>query len=267
LAEVSDIILIKLALTPLLIASLTFIGRRWGPVVSGAIAGLPLTSGPVSVFLALEQGKSFAAHAAIGTLTGLIGVAAFCLTYARMASRKNWIASALAGTLAFLVVALLLLFARLGLIATFVTVVLLLAIVFGAMPKATNVLTNATRAHPKWDLPLRMAIATSLVFLLTAVAAKLGPQVTGLVSPFPVFGGVLAIFAHRHFRAGDAQRVLRSVIVASFAFAVFFLIVGASLLRFGIPISYGLATFVALVTNVALLKWQLFRIGGQAPRP
>ena len=80
-----DIFLIKLVPTPLLIATLTLIGRRWGSAVSGAIAGLPLTSGPVSVFLALEQGKDFAAHTANATLAGLIAVAAFSLSYALVA--------------------------------------------------------------------------------------------------------------------------------------------------------------------------------------
>src|SRR5437660_411979 len=40
-------------------------GRRWGPGVSGWLVGFPLTSGPVAFFLALDQGVSFAAGAAV----------------------------------------------------------------------------------------------------------------------------------------------------------------------------------------------------------
>jgi hypothetical protein len=247
-----DILLIKLVLTPLLIAALTLIGRRWGSAVSGAIAGLPLTSGPVSIFLALEQGTNFAAHAAIGTLAGLIAVGAFCLAYAFTASRKNWIASAIAGVAAFVVFASLLLLAPLDLVATFIIVALFLAIVLRMMPKATGSKSFVVLAQPKWDLGLRMGIATGLVFLLTAIAPKLGPQMTGLVSPFPVFGGVLAVFAHRHFGPLDAHRVLRSVVLASFAFAVFFLIVGAMLERYGCAVTYSLAAIAALSANALL---------------
>lgn len=247
-----DILLIKLLLTPLLIAALTLIGRRWGAAVSGAVAGLPLTSGPVSVFLALEQGTDFAAHAAGGTLMGLIAVGAFCLAYAWAASRRNWIASAVAGVVGFLVFASLLFLTRLGLVATFIIVVLFLAIVLRMMPKAIGRTNVAALAHPKWDLPLRIGIATGLVFLLTAIAPNLGPQTTGLVSPFPVFGGVLAVFAHRHFGALDAQRVLRSVVLASFAFAVFFLVVGAMLARAGCAVTYSIAAIAALSANALL---------------
>ena len=57
------LLLAKVVLTPLFIAAVTLAGRRWGPAVGGWLAGLPLTSGPVSVFLALEQGPGFAARA------------------------------------------------------------------------------------------------------------------------------------------------------------------------------------------------------------
>lgn len=246
-----DILLFKLLLTPLLIAALTLIGRRWGPAVSGAIAGLPLTSGPVSVFLALEQGKDFAAHAAIGTLAGLIAVGAFCLVYALTAKLKGWLVSALIGLAAFLVFAALLLFLNLTLVATFVSVVLFLVAIFWLMPKQNGEPLRMI-THAKWDLTLRIGIATALVFLLTAIAPRLGSHATGLVSPFPVFGGVLALFAHRHSGPGDAQRVLRSVVVASFAFAVFFLIVGALLEQSGLFVTYLCAGTAALFANAIL---------------
>ena len=46
-------LLLKLLLTPLFILIVTLIGRRWGTLVSGLLVGLPLTSAPVALFLAL----------------------------------------------------------------------------------------------------------------------------------------------------------------------------------------------------------------------
>src|SRR5947209_19554358 len=96
------LLLAKLLLTPLLIAAVTLAGRRWGPAVGGAIAGLPLTSGPVSVFLALDQGSAFAATAAAGTLLGLLSQAAFCLVYGWIGRWAGWPASAALAVSAFL---------------------------------------------------------------------------------------------------------------------------------------------------------------------
>src|SRR6059036_3322561 len=89
--------LVKLLLTPGLIAVATLLERRWGPAVGGAIAGLPLTSAPVSLFLALEQGPAFAAAAAVATLLGLLAQGALCLAYSWTARRAPWRTCAGAG--------------------------------------------------------------------------------------------------------------------------------------------------------------------------
>src|SRR5712692_1697596 len=67
----AEIFILKLVVTPVLIAAATLVARRWGPGVGGWLAGFPLTSAPVSVFLALEQGPDFAAAG--------LGVFAACL--------------------------------------------------------------------------------------------------------------------------------------------------------------------------------------------
>src|SRR5438093_1294366 len=83
-------VLVKILLTPALIAAVTLLARRWGPAIGGTIAGLPLTSAPVSVFLLVEQGPVFAVAAAGGTLLGLLSQGALCLAYAWAARRMRW---------------------------------------------------------------------------------------------------------------------------------------------------------------------------------
>jgi hypothetical protein len=40
---------IKLLLTPILMIAISWAARRWGPGIGGLLAGLPLTSGPISI--------------------------------------------------------------------------------------------------------------------------------------------------------------------------------------------------------------------------
>ena len=61
-------------------------GSSMGPSIGGWFTGLSLTSGPVSVFLAIERGPDFARGPAEATVLGLAGVAAFCFTYHRAMS-------------------------------------------------------------------------------------------------------------------------------------------------------------------------------------
>ena len=72
---------LKLVLTPAVMVGATLAGRRWGGAVSGWLIGLPLTSGPLVFVLALEHGRHFAARTAVGSLSGAIAEAAFCVGY------------------------------------------------------------------------------------------------------------------------------------------------------------------------------------------
>lgn len=246
-----EILVLKLVVTPLLIAAATLVARRWGPGVGGWLAGFPLTSAPVSVFFALEQGPDFAAGAAVGTLLGLTALAVFCLVYGRAARRVGWAGSAAAGLSAFGACLAALGTVAAPLPAAFALVCVTLALVAVLLPATTS-----GRSHvepPAWDLPLRMAVATAVVLLLTAAAHHLGPTISGLLTPVPVFLLVLAVFAQRSEGPDASVRVLRGGVMGSFAFAVFFLVVGALLGRLGIGATYVLASLATLAVNGAIL--------------
>jgi hypothetical protein len=244
---------VKLVLTPLLIGLTSLVGRRWGPGVGGWLAGLPLTSGPVSVFLAVEQGPSFAARAAVGTLEGLAGVAGFCLAYSYTARRAGLVASTVAGLGTFLVATALLTSLRLSLLPAFAGIVVVLRLFLMLMPPDDE--GRGAGIPPGWDTPVRMIVATAMVLGLTWGARALGPSLSGLLSPFPVFANVLAAFTHHREGVPACIRLLRGVLVGSFAFAVFFLVVGALLPSAGAAGTYPTAGLAALLVNAISLRW------------
>jgi hypothetical protein len=67
---------------PAYLASRGWIGVRLDLPSLDWLVGLPFTSAPVALFLAVGQGPAFAAAAAAGTLAGTISQAAFCLACA-----------------------------------------------------------------------------------------------------------------------------------------------------------------------------------------
>jgi hypothetical protein len=246
-----EILPLKLVVTPLLIAAATLVARRWGHGVGGWLAGFPLTSAPVSVFLAIEQGPDFAAGAATGTLLGLTALAVFCLVYGRAAGRLGWAGSAAAGLAAFGICLGALSAVPASLSAAFALVCVSLALVAALLPTTRAAVSSVK--PPTWDLPLRMAVATTVVLFLTAAAHRLGPMLSGLLSPVPVFLLVLATFAQRSEGPAACVSVLRGGVMGTFAFAVFFLVVGALLGRIGIGATYALASLAGLVVNGAIL--------------
>jgi hypothetical protein len=243
------VLLLKLTLTPILIAAATLAARRWGPTIGGWFAGLPLTSGPVSVFLALEQGRPFAATAARTSILGLIGVAAFAVAYSRAPVHFGPAGCLAVGFTAYGIAALASQTLEVGAWTTFAIVCVALVAALIALPRPQPVHTEATA--PWWDLPLRIVAATSMVLLITTAATKLGPSWSGLLSPFPVFSSVLAAFAHATSGRPAASRLQRGVVVGVFSFAAFFLVVALLIETRSLTVTYTAASAAALAVNGA----------------
>ena len=248
-----DAFWLKLVLTPMLIGSASLAGRRFGPAVGGWLVGLPLTSGPIALFLALERGTGFAAVAAEGTLLGLVSVAAFCLAYGLLAPRTGWPSTLLVGLAAFFGATLMLRPVDLPLTLSSLAVVGVLAGVLLLLPRTEIAATASTL--PSWDLPARIVAATAFVVLLTGLADVLGPRLSGLLAPLPIFAGVLAVFAHLQQGGDAAANSVRGTLVGSFAFAAFFTVLAALLEPAGIITAFARATLTALAVQGVSLLW------------
>jgi hypothetical protein len=106
---------------------------------------------------------------------------------------------------------------------------------------------------PAWDLPLRAGCAVALVLTLTAIAGWLGPQLSGLLAPFPIIATVLATFTHAQRGSDEAVRLLRGMVTGFGAFALFFFTLAVSLRGLGTGPAFALATAVALATQAVVL--------------
>jgi hypothetical protein len=253
-----DSLALKLILTPVLVGTASLAGRRWGPAVSGWFVGLPLSSAPIAFFLALNHGVAFAAAVAVGTLSGAISQAAFCLTYGWLALRWGWLRTVLTSCLAFAASTVVLQYLTLPPVPLFLTVVAALIVALRLMPHRAKASASVVSPLPRWDIPTRMVVATAFVLLLTSAAPILGPRLTGLLAPFPLYAAVLAVFAHHLQGAAPAARVLRGLLHGLFAFAGFFLMLAALIERVGIVPAFSTAVAVALALQAGSL-WALRR--------
>ena len=94
-----------------------------------------------------------------------------------------------------------------------------------------------------------MVAALAIVLVITGTAASLGPRLSGLLSPFPVYATVLAVFTHEFEGALAATRLLRGVIVGMFSFALFFGILAWRLAEWNLAWAFGAATLGAIVMH------------------
>lgn len=248
-----DLVLLKLALTPVLIGAASVAGRRWGAFIGGWLIALPLTSGPVTFFIALAQGPRFAATVAAGSLLGVMAIAGFAAAYARLAGRRGW-PTAVAGAAAT--------FGAIGLAAqplVGLPVAILVALVLASLLLAARGLPRSPQEGvlvptPAWEIPARMLIGTAIVLLLTAVAEALGPGLSGVVAIFPTFAAILTVFTHRREGAAQAVAVLRGLLTGLYGTAGFFVILIVTLPQLGVGGGFVLALAgSALIQATALL--------------
>jgi len=211
---------VKLLLAPSFVVGASLVARRFGAVVGGLVAGLPVVAGPVLLAYALAHGRGFAASAATGTLLGLVSLIAFVVVYAHLSARLPWVACMVAGWAAFAGFTAAFSALRLGAGEALALALCAVAGGLAALPR-TRAAGTLHAPPPSWDLPLRAACSMALVVTLTAVSGWLGPELSGLLAPFPIIATVLATFTHAQRGTGELLRLLRGLVSGFAAFALF----------------------------------------------
>jgi hypothetical protein len=239
------VLIFKLLTTPTLILIATLISRRFGQATGGWLVGLPLTSGPIALFLAIEQGSSFAQLAAAGSLKGTVAQAFFAAIYARLAGRCHWSMCLLGATVSFLAVGLIL--DRFDLPTLALVGIACVALAASLRMIGLPAVRDQSVEAPPWDLPARMLVATGLVLLITSIANVIGPSLSGLAATFPLFAIVLGVFAHRHQGGPAAQSVFRGLVLGLFGFVGFFATLSLVITRVGLASAFAAALAVNLL--------------------
>ena len=203
------------------------------------------------MFYAFEQGTAFAARASHATLVGLVAIPWFCVAYAYVGKRTGFAASLVAGWSTFVLGIAFLTRLELNVFVTWVLLAVNCAAGYAALPAPGVASTEAV--HSKWDLPLRMLAAAALVTILTAVADILGPQLSGLLAPFPVATAIVAAFTHRQRGVDAVVLFFRGFLPALVSFGLFCVVLAVALEPLGIARALTLALAVQLSTQVVTL--------------
>jgi hypothetical protein len=245
------VLLAKLLLAPACVVAVSLAGRRWGVAVAGILGGLPVVAGPILLVLTLIHGRPFGAEAAAGTLLGLAALTLFVVVYGKASERAGPVPSLIAGWTAFLlgVAFLQLLDVPPGISLVLVAAGFAAGLALLPAPVAAPVLVAAP---PWWDLPARALAALALVIAISAASGPLGPSLSGLLAPFPIVTGVLAVFTHVHGGRGQVRVLLRNFLVGFYGFAAFCFVLALGLDLLGGPAAFSAAVVAALAVQVTV---------------
>src|SRR5690349_1111111 len=155
-------LIVKMAVTAAFLLAATVTAERAGPLVGGLVATLPVSAGPVYIFLALDHDSHFIAQAALGSLgTNAINVI-FAVTYTLLAQKRSLFVS-LGGAYA---VWLALSYALGGAHWPLLTAIVINAVVIGVSMWVVHSLRHVRvmAVRPRWyELLMRAGLVAALV--------------------------------------------------------------------------------------------------------
>jgi hypothetical protein len=246
------LLILKLLVAPGLVAAVTLAVRRWGPSIGGWLSGMPIVGGPVLVFVTIEQGAAFGAEASQATLAGLIGTTAFTVAYAHVSVRTRWPQSLAAGWAAFAATAYVLYALRPSPIVSLLCLCVTTTIGRRALPAVDA--HAAPPASPRGDLVFRLLATAVLVLVLTAVAAPLGPALSGLLNAFPVLTTIIAVFTHAQRGAGATVAFVNAFLRSIIGFGSFCFVLALGLNRVGLAPALSFALTAQLMVSGFTLR-------------
>ncbi len=112
----------------------------------------------------------------------------------------------------------------------------------------------ASLAGNRWgDIIVRILAAVALILAITEYAPVLGPTLSGLLTPFPIYTSVMVSSIHSRKGTVPASQFIRGATVSLFTPAVFWLMVGSTIVSLGVGASYILAIVASMILHWALL--------------
>jgi uncharacterized membrane protein (GlpM family) len=212
---------VKLMVAPLLLVFIAYAQKKFGSFISGIIPGLPITSGPISYFIAVEQGKLFAANSAVGALYGMSGIGLFCFSYLATAHKFGIVKSLLIALSCWCLFSVFTLLLPVSiLLACLFSLCVLLVLTFATTK--IKLLVDAQPLNSKWELPIKIVLVSSFIVLITFLSAYLGAAWSGLLSTFPVILAVMGSIAYASNKKESAFKLLNGGIIGSLGGCIFF---------------------------------------------
>ncbi|MEO8202589.1 MAG: hypothetical protein ABI630_01905 [Betaproteobacteria bacterium] len=160
--------------------------ERLGPFLGSMIATLPVSTGPIYVFLAIDHGPQFISDSARMGVIAVVATVAFVAVHAVVAQRHATFVSWLCATAAWFLVASLLQLRE----WSFVEGCLVFAACFALAIRSLRRYVVEIKAPPmprvRFDLALRSALVAGVVVATTIAGNAVGPAATGTLATYPV---------------------------------------------------------------------------------
>lgn len=185
-ALLDPFILVKIACAIVIVVSASRATERLGPFLGSMIATLPVSTGPVYVFLAIDHGPQFISDSALMGVVATTATVAFVAVHAIVAQRHATFLSWLAATCSWFVAASLLQLRAWTLVDACAMFFACFGTAIWALRRFVVEIKAPAMPRVRFDLALRSALVASVVIATTLAGHSLGPAATGTLATYPV---------------------------------------------------------------------------------
>lgn len=203
---------VRMAATALVVVLVSWSVGAFGPLIGGALAGLPMVLGPGFYFLSQQFPADYVQQAATYAVYSLSATQLFLLLIILCAPTLSPWRTLLCAVAGWAVVALLLSFMP---VQPVLGLALFIAVTAFSLRVSRRLagMKGSSKAKAGWGLLIfRGALAGLLVAIVTTSSSLLGPSLSGLIMAFPIGYTVVAVTIHQTLGAASLVATLRSAL-------------------------------------------------------
>jgi hypothetical protein len=246
---------IKMAISALFVSVATIAAEKLGAAVGALVATLPVSAGPVYVFLALDHDAAFISASALASLALNAATAIYVTVYVLLAQRHGiWISVPLALAVWF---AAALLFGPVhwAAWAALVLNLVIFALCFFVVERYGHVRMPPTK-RTWYDFMIRAGMVALLVGAVLTLSFRIGPAGSGILAVFPVIYTSIMVILHCRAGGPATAAVLANAIPGLAGFGIALLTLHLAAVRLGSARALLIALFVSVTWNAMLYVLQ-----------
>ncbi|HWV81528.1 MAG TPA: hypothetical protein VNZ50_08875 [Hyphomicrobiaceae bacterium] len=245
---------VRMAAVAIFVVIVALISERAGPFFGAMVASLPVYTGPVYVFLALDHPPQFLAHVATASVAAFAVIPVYLLIYGLLAhAGRSMLLSLAVSSAAWLAIAAFVQLYDWSLPEALLFAVPIFSAALLLAPRFTDAVPLKAGARSWLDLAVRVLLVTLVVGIVNAVSPFVPTQLTGILSIMPTVTTSLILVLHNRIGGPATAALLAHSIGGLIGMLLAITLVAATVVRWGPVLSLSLALTVCVSWNLMLI--------------
>ena len=245
---------VRMAAVAVFIVIVALISERVGPFFGAMVASLPVYTGPVYLFLALDHPPDFLARVATASVAAFAVIPIYLLIYGLLAhAGKSMLLSLAAGSAAWLACAVFVQLYDWSLPEALLFAVPIFSAALLLAPRFTDAVPLKAGARSWIDLVVRVLLVTIVVGIVNALSPFVPVQLTGILSIMPTVTTSLIVVLHNRIGGPATAALLAHSIGGLIGMLLAITLVAATVVSWGRALSLSLALAVSVSWNLMLI--------------